>query len=1391
MSLIGSVVERTPNATGSTTSMTPFPVSSDPKTGFPAVTHRSQRQRKSAFRQTMEAARPMNRDGTIPVVKPSSEVVGTQSGDSSDASWRFTMEVENARKVAFMTDEERQEELRQLSSKFGDIAELRSILTRAKESRSRPDNKGATSPTIEEVSDEDNPKVPPLEAPSPLVHNPQHRVATPPRPVLSRRSSISGVSRTGANTPGASGVRFAQVTPRDVFTYPSAPTSPKRTTLLIEAPPAGGSGENVTKLQWQGKTPPGTEPTKLAQNEPQTSSIESAAVPEDQAKKIESTHPLSQVSPSPSSSTSDMTVNASSRTSKSGGGVAATLFPRLDPIDTQATPEAIRQQYFPNEPKNNPNLAWMADLPEIPDTPVTSEYAYIDGMGEKFIIREEVGFGLDGAPIPQEIAKEMPAHDGLHHNSRGTAGYTLGDLLHLARSTAPMQRAMALDALARLIIRVGRRELGTWFPRSDNYEDRDRADATQTGNKMVLPAAKLRKLVIDSATSALSERGAVGTRAVDCLYAALVMWDHDLELVDDVELSLRPVGANESNLHVIPSNYVTPEAASPSEPGLDEMKVVDNLVLDPILETAIRQFSARSLPRSVLGRLLEVIVRLSRQSRAHASSIIATSGLIAEVMRLFILSGSPYRDFSDSEQPDPLAIRLLTILARSSRQNASLLLDPTDTLLRFVAVLPPEDVPPTLLIATLDLYSVLGQYGMYAHITTTAADSFDALSKYVRMRKDPGLSKSWLRLRMVWTACSIDPHSTTPPHEILWSQVEGWRWTEDTIAWAQDTEVEIGVIAEAWGALAIWLEGAAVNGVRAGAMEREQVVQALRGEPQSTRLRNLLDSAIARLADSLSEGGLAFWSKDQSIIDAYFVYAALRLDLALLPSSNTDTGSKLESPLALPLETISQLIDNIALNPIWSMVYSQHTTPPYAYARLTPLGLCMGAFLLLARRIDFLRGSDWLKSALITLHRLGPSCADIAARLLHEIGTALIEEPDLSHLSSHLTETSWNALLPFLLHDLQPNSELIVAPMMPSSASVSHITTQLLPSRPSLGGKLCGLPAHRDWTMNPLDHLLHSGTSPAFKSLPKEWNSDEVDIVRTVLALACARETILRDEPTLRMTSSEISFGCMRVFMLEHDQPHDDSSSEIFRDSHVERLMSQLLSKVSLGSGHSQQNPSPSPLELVANVRLSGQPFYQFYTDLVGLYDAVSFAHPLFSCILLPPLSMNYARDYRRLLWGDYGHILRSIQTELPEVPSDTLEEWLWPRDKDAEMIGWYVKALMKGGVQGFLRFIAVHHVATSIWPEFDNFENASEWSMSPQDKDRSRMIIGAMVHQAGPALLGALMLYEQRRTGFILYPDCYEGRGLDKERRLRRLEWAVDLCGERVRQRLENVFDG
>jgi hypothetical protein len=294
------------------------------------------------------------------------------------------------------------------------------------------ENKRPTSPTVEEVSDEDGKTSPPplgSTSPSPPMRNPPHRVASPPRPILSRRSSVSGTSRAG--TPS---VRFAEITPRDVFTYPSAPTSPKRTSLMIEAPPAEGSGEGVTKIQWHGKLPAtdSAESGKdvpvpvLVSGEPESGKEAGPIIAstESEPNNQHAAHPLSQVmststpSPSPSASPPGLSVSTSllAPPQDLASLAASPISLNLEPD----TPEAIRQQYFPNEPQPQdvPSLQWMADLPEIPDTPITSEYAPLYSENEKDAVR----FNLAGTPIPYERAKELPVHDGLHHNSRTSAG---------------------------------------------------------------------------------------------------------------------------------------------------------------------------------------------------------------------------------------------------------------------------------------------------------------------------------------------------------------------------------------------------------------------------------------------------------------------------------------------------------------------------------------------------------------------------------------------------------------------------------------------------------------------------------------------------------------------------------------------------------------------------------------------------------------------------------------------------------------------------------------------------------------------------------------------------------------------------------------------------------
>ncbi|KAH9006720.1 hypothetical protein EDB84DRAFT_1447560 [Lactarius hengduanensis] len=121
------------------------------------------------------------------------------------------------------------------------------------------------------------------------------------------------------------------------------------------------------------------------------------------------------------------------------------------------------------------------------------------------------------------------------------------------------------------------------------------------------------------------------------------------------------------------------------------------------------------------------------------------------------------------------------------------------------------------------------------------------------------------------------------------------------------------------------------------------------------------------------------------------------------------------------------------------------------------------------------------------------------------------------------------------------------------------------------------------------------------------------------------------------MTRAEVTFNCMKVFMLEHGQAQGAPSAsgenreEVFRDETVGELMKAFLLPCTLGASPNGLSASAASDEQ-DDLELAREPFY---TDLVALYDAVSFGHPLFAALLLPPLAQRYAPDYRKLVYDE------------------------------------------------------------------------------------------------------------------------------------------------------------
>lgn len=128
-SIVGSIVERKPT---SKVSSPPKPFSSG-KTGFPTVQHRS----KSAFARSHEESRK-NKSRDVPMIQRSSKIAATSPPPPAPTNsdiWRDQISKENEDRVAHMTEEEREEERREILERFG--SNVGDVLRRARMTRER------------------------------------------------------------------------------------------------------------------------------------------------------------------------------------------------------------------------------------------------------------------------------------------------------------------------------------------------------------------------------------------------------------------------------------------------------------------------------------------------------------------------------------------------------------------------------------------------------------------------------------------------------------------------------------------------------------------------------------------------------------------------------------------------------------------------------------------------------------------------------------------------------------------------------------------------------------------------------------------------------------------------------------------------------------------------------------------------------------------------------------------------------------------------------------------------------------------------------------------------------------------------------------------------------
>ncbi|SNX81833.1 uncharacterized protein MEPE_00538 [Melanopsichium pennsylvanicum] len=311
---------------------------------------------------------------------------------------------------------------------------------------------------------------------------------------------------------------------------------------------------------------------------------------------------------------------------------------------------------------------------------------------------------------------------------------------------------------------------------------------------------------------------------------------------------------------------------------------------------------------------------------------------------------------------------------------------------------------------------------------------------------------------------------------------------------------------------------------------------------------------------------------------------------------------------------------------------------------------------------------------------------------------------------------------------------------------------------PMTGSKLWKCPAsglllRPDWPLLALDDLLHSANTAVFNrpdNLEPHWKPSELEMVRASLALAVAVfKALLERSKQCTVESSDetgiaevgamlcslpspeqILLGVMKVFLLEKDQPDTftgkNSSGtsqerqtgmltgrDLFRDPTISSDIAALLDiadeLVDLRQCHRKSfNMSTTTLdEWTRSTYGGGMSFYQFFTDLVGLWDSVSFGDANFARVVMTVANAGcsggvlegehgIAVDFRRLVWNDYSESLRSI-------PATKAASWLFSwTDEDVDMLEHYCRYLARAAEvttarQSIAWQIASHHIGSNL----------------------------------------------------------------------------------------------
>lgn len=670
------------------------------------------------------------------------------------------------------------------------------------------------------------------------------------------------------------------------------------------------------------------------------------------------------------------------------------------------------------------------------------------------------------------------------------------------------------------------------------------------------------------------------------------------------------------------------------------------------------------LPPASTYQLVQILRRALHHSQDTAELI---TSLVPALVEARVLA-CPW-PINSTAPPSLEVLRMLRETVESSRTCAEIVVnkDILSPLLRFL-------VPSTwttdlalghqLARETLRIFSALARYGLAVSIVTSATDIIRSLGDWVKQHCGTTNSSSeaksvviaYCECLTIWTVCAIDPHKTTPDHALTWTQASGLGWVDEAIDLGQAICVQKGRWQELASILAFinaYVAGAKINEPSAG---REAI---------SNLTSRLRAAGLGRSMDLLLAG-----QEQAGEFETRLVEQVLKLENAALDQEDGLFGREMQ------LRLIEAASFSTASGPVG---------PAYQ-------AMC------LSRRIDAIDDGTWTARSLKLLQLFSPGqetdALDLVDLLLRSDLRATPAVAD--ELASMSHPDKLQILRPLLHYAILPTASQVVGPANPSHLYLKATTTLRRPATQDASMKRQpGLPLSPDWLFTPINELLESSTSPAFSQAPPDWDPSELEIVQATLLLVRTQQHIC---PTSRST---LLMNLMKVFMLEHNSQATGEHPEAFRDDAVTESLRELVRPMLTPAPYNDDTMEKTAVPFLG----PDIPFYQFYSDFVGLYEAISYGDEIFSQLILPPLAMTYPIDFRKLLWVEQPTALHSIRTKLSEAPLEHghVGAYLSPVEKDADVLAGYTRALIRSWVtprNETLWKIATWHLAGTFWRE-------------------------------------------------------------------------------------------